>query len=399
MNHQSLLQLYSPYDTRFADPSYRFDLLEYARAESPIWRSDAHGGYWVVSSYTLVAQVLQDVATFRSGEGVTVPHNPQQPLMPPIDSDPPAHRAWRRLLNPYLSPSALVPRRPEMQQIARDLVGTFVDRDRFDIMADYAEPLSALILAQVILGVDDVEEIRDVQRNNHAISAGMDSESAQRAFVFLREHAQQLVNERTRHPRPDDIVSAIVGGPIDGKPISEQEAVSCLMILYLGGLDTVSDAIGSISYRLARDPTLIDRVRDQQWFRVQVDEFLRLDSPVSGLARTASRDTELGGQAIAKGDQVLVLYLSANRDEAAFCGADRLDFDRGRSNHVAFGLGPHRCVGSHLARIELDVAFSELLARVDVLHLANDDPIVWKTGLSFGPRSLPVRSERPAPSL
>jgi cytochrome P450 len=388
MDEKALLCQYSPYDKRFGDADYRFDLLRYARSECPIWHSDAHGGYWIVSNYALASQVLQDVETFRSGEGVTVPHNPAAPIMPPIDTDPPAHRAWRRLLNPYVSPTALAPRRAEMQEIARGLVDQFVAQGHCDIMADYSEPLSALILANVILGVDDADEVREVQRNNHDISAGMDSESGQKAFVALRQHVEKLVAERQRHPRDNDIVTGVLTGSIEKRPVSEEEAINCLMILYLGGLDTVSDAIGSISYRIALDPALVNLVRDAHWFQERLDEFLRLDSPVSNLARTASRDTDLGGEHIAKGDQVLVSYLSANRDESEFDASEDLDFDRARSRHLAFGLGPHRCVGSHLARIELEVAFEELFNRIDQPRLANQDPITWKTGLSYGPRSL-----------
>jgi cytochrome P450 len=379
---------FSPYDRRFEDKDLRLELLQYTRARCPVWHSDAHEGYWIVSNYALVAEVLQDFDTFRSGEGVTVPHNPAQPIMPPIDVDPPAHRAWRRLLNPYVSPAALAARRSETQAIARSLVDQFVARGEFDVMADYAEPLSAIVLAKVILGVENVDEIRQVQQNSHAISDGMDNERGQQAFIDLRAHVERLVAERRQHPRDDDIVTGVLAATIEGQPVTESEAVNCLMIVYLGGLDTTSNAIGSIAYRMALDPALVDQARDPLWFRQRLDEFLRLDSPVANLSRTAAHDTQLGGQTIAGGEKVLVSYLSANRDESEFAAADTLDFDRPRNRHVAFGLGPHRCVGSHLARFEIEIAFEELLGRIEDLHLPEQDPLIWKTGLNFGPRSL-----------
>lgn len=399
MDYDALLGQYSPYDRQFANLDVRFDLLRHARSECPLWRSDAHGGYWVASSYALVSEVLLDVDRFRSGEGVTVPHNPAQPIMPPIDSDPPAHRSWRRVLNPYLSPAALAPRRAETEAIARGLVEQFAERGRADIMRDFAEPMSVLVLARVVLGVDDIEELRALQQHSHAISEGLDNETGQEAFVALRRHVERLVEDRRDRPVADNIVTGVLNATIEGQPVTEEEAVNCLMILYLGGLDTTSNAIGNIAYRMALDPTLATRAREPQWFRESVDEFLRLDSPVPNLARTAARDTELGGQAIAGGDQVLVLYLSANRDESEFDSADRLDFDRVRNRHLAFGLGPHRCVGSHLARFELEIAFATLLDRVDNLRLdlGPDGVMAWKTGLNFGPRSLPLSFDsRPA---
>jgi cytochrome P450 len=385
-----MLQSYSPYDPRLSDLDFRFRLLETARRECPIHRSEEHGGYWHVSTYELVASVLQDYDTFRSGEGVTVPHNPAQPLMPPIDSDPPAHRDWRRVLNPHLSPQALAQQSEEMRSIARRLVAEFAERGCGEIMGDYAEPFSAIVLSNVVLGINDEDLVRAVQRNNHAIASGMDKPEGRDAFIALREHCQRLVRERRQHPRDDDIVTSVIHATIGGRPVSEEEAINCMMIVHLGGLDTVSDAIGSICYRLAVDPSLTERVRDEQVFRRAVDEFLRLDSPVATLARTASRDVEVGGQKVRAGEQVLLSYLSANRDEAEFPHPEELDFEREYNRHVAFGLGPHRCVGSHLARLELEVAFGELLSRVDHLRLDGDDAVLWKTGISFGPKSLRV---------
>jgi cytochrome P450 len=388
MEYQTSLENFSQYDERLTDPTFRYELLGYAREHCPVARSEQHGGYWVVTSYPLVAQVLQDTRTFLSGMGVTVPHNPAQPLMPPIDSDGAAHRDWRRLLNPYVSPSALELRRPEMERIANELMDDFVDRGSCEIMDEFAEPFAARVLADVILGVDDAEQVRAVQRSNHAISKSMDSVSAENAFSSLRAHVTELVRERKSHPREDDVVTGVVNASIQGEPVTEELAINCVMILFLGGLDTVTDAIGNICYRIAGDPALTSRVRDRLWFREQVDEFLRLDSPVSALSRTAAVDTDLAGSRIQKGEQVLVSYQSANRDESVFSKSGELDFERPTNRHLSFGLGPHRCVGSHLARLELDVAFSQLLSRIDELRLSTERGVKWKAGISFGPSAL-----------
>lgn len=387
-DYQASLERFNQYDPKMADLSFRYEMLAHARKYCPVVRSEEHGGHWVVTDYPEVTTVLKDTKTFLSGMGVTVPHNPAQPLMPPLDADGVAHRDWRRLLNPYLSPSALAARRPEMESIARELIAAFADRGRCEIMNEFAEPFTARVLADVILCVEDADQVLEIQKSNHAISRSMDSSLAEAAFRSLREHASALVRERTTDPRKADVVTGIAHGSIEGQPVSEELAINCVMVLFLGGLDTVTDAIGNICYRMAQDSSLPAHIRDRSWFTAQVDEFLRLDSPVSALGRTAACDTTLGGHGISKGEQVLVSYQSANRDETAFPDPDRLNFDRISNRHLAFGLGPHRCVGAHLARIELDVAFSELLSRMDDIGLSPDFDTTWKPGISFGPSAL-----------
>jgi cytochrome P450 len=349
-----------------------------------------------VTGYDEVVTALHDPATFSSAQGVRIPHSPARPLLPPIDSDAPAHRDWRRVLNTYFSPSGLEPHAETIRAIAADLASAVAEFGECDLMGDFAEPFSAYVTGRVLMGLDDDERIREIQASNHGIAQALDKTETELNWKRLKDHVEDLYDERKRQPRENDLVTAVIDAEVEGRKISRDEAVSCLMILHLGGLDTVTDAIGSIAVRLTEQPQLTELVADRSWLRRNVDEFLRLASPVDHEGRTVTADVELGGQQLHTGDKVMLVYVSANRDERAFTDALRLDFDRKINHHLAFGLGPHRCVGSHLARLELEVGFEELLARICNLRIQPGKTVTWKVGLSHGPKHVPLAYDRRA---
>lgn len=385
-----VLDEFSPFDERLTDPDHRQAVYAYARERCPVHRSQALDGYWVVSGYDEVVTALQDPTTFSSAQGVRIPHNPARPLMPPIDADGAVHRQWRRVLNPFLSPSTLAPHRATLRSIADELIDAFADRGACDLMPEFAEPYTAWVAGRLLLGVDDRDRLVQIQASNHGIAQAHDRSESEANWLRLRGFVEELVDDRLRSPRPDDLISSLIGAEIDGRRVDRSEAVRCVMILILGGLDTVSDAIGSAVVRVGRDTTLGDRVGDPRWMRGHLDEFLRVDSPVDHEGRTVTRDVELGGHLLRTGDRVMLLYGSANRDGRAFPDPDVLDLSRPVNRHVAFGLGPHRCVGSHLARLEIEVAFEALFTRLQNVRVAPGSVVTWKTGASFGPRTVPL---------
>jgi cytochrome P450 len=166
-------------------------------------------------------------------------------------------------------------------------------------------------------------------------------------------------------------------------------------VLFLGGLDTTRGAIGMIAHELAKDPALQERVRDPRWQRKDMDEFVRLASPVACLGRTVLADTELGGVALRQGEQILVRFDSANHDPDQFDDAESLRFDLNRPGNAAFGLGIHRCLGVHLARVQIAVAFEVLLERITHLRLADPDTDVhYIFGIARGPETLRLAFDR-----
>ena len=369
------------------DPSHSerlWEVLSYARTACPVLKTDADEGYYIITRYDDLRTVLEDPGTYSSVQaglrGVPLP-------MPPLTEDPPRHIEYRRALNKYLSRSFLGRYAADVRDTARTLLDDLVPRGRFDFMTDYAIPFTSRNLARVILDDSNAERIQRAI----AIATRISSEGDPQAFFDMAALAEEFLRDRAASgSQRDDVLSAIVNGTVEGRPLTLQEQVGATMIMFTGGLDTTKAALGNIAGHLAGDATLEQRLRDPEWIKADLDEFLRYESPITFMARTVTRDTELGGCPLKPGDRVAVHYASANRDESRFEHADRLDFDRRRNPHAAFGLGPHRCIGMHFARLQIEVAFGELLSRVTNLRIPQDAQVQTAVGIVLSPEHLPV---------
>jgi len=369
------------------DPSHSerlWEVLSYARTACPVLKTDADEGYYIITRYDDLRTVLEDPGTYSSVQaglrGVPLP-------MPPLTEDPPRHIEYRRALNKYLSRSFLGRYAADVRDTARTLLDNLVPRGRFDFMTDYAIPFTSRNLARVILDDSNAERIQRAI----AIATRISSEGDPQAFFDMAALAEEFLRDRADSgSQRDDVLSAIVNGTVEGRPLTLQEQVGATMIMFTGGLDTTKAALGNIASHLAGDATLEQRLRDPEWIKADLDEFLRYESPITFMARTVTRDTELGGCPLKPGDRVAVHYASANRDESRFEHADRLDFGRQRNPHAAFGLGPHRCIGMHFARLQIEVAFGELLSRVTNLRIPQDAQVQTAVGIVLSPEHLPV---------
>ena len=397
------LDIYNPDVSAVLDAT-----LEHARTHCPVSRSDANGGYHLVSRYADVTAVLGDDARFSSKGGKSLPSR-QVLDMPPLDSDPPEHRGYRRLLNPFFSRRGLEKHEPAIREIARGLIGGFIGSGRFEVVEDFASPLTAATLCQVILNLDDDELMATARRRVEAIGEG----NAAQAWVELTEFLTRLIRERKpagdgicprgdnppsaprrEQAREGNVLDAILSGSVDGTPLTDEQKLGIIIVLFLGGLDTTRAQIACIAHHLAVHPGLEQRLRNPAWVRADLDEFLRHDSVVTALARKVTAATELGSVALGAEDRLLVHYYSANHDAEQFERPDELIFDRGRNPHVAFGLGIHRCLGSNLARLQIQVAFDELLAQVTNLRVAPGERIRLSAGVTRMPVSLPLVFDR-----
>ena len=369
------------------DPSHSerlWEVLSYARMACPVLKTDADEGYYIITRYDDLRTVLEDPGTYSSVQaglrGVPLP-------MPPLTEDPPRHIEYRRALNKYLSRSFLGRYAADVRDTARTLLDDLVPRGRFDFMTDYAIPFTSRNLARVILDDSNAERIQRAI----AIATRISSEGDPQAFFDMAALAEEFLRDRAASgSQRDDVLSAIVNGTVEGRPLTLQEQVGATMIMFTGGLDTTKAALGNIAPHLAGDAAIEQRLRDPEWIKADLDEFLRYESPITFMARTVTRDTELGGCPLKPGDRVAVHYASANRDESRFEHADRLDFGRQRNPHAAFGLGPHRCIGMHFARLQIEVAFGELLSRVTNLRIPQDAQVQTAVGIVLSPEHLPV---------
>jgi cytochrome P450 len=362
--------------TSAAHERSKWEIFGYAREACPVARTEEGGGFWLVTRYEDVRQVLEDWETFSSTES---PITPSAVSLCPITDDPPVQTAARQLLNPLFSRGAVTAYEPVMRKAARALIGNWIGRGSVELLTEFAGPYVASVITAAIFpdfGPEDLARASDL-----ALRSSEDP-SPQVFIDLFGLCVEYLAAARERGVTADGVVYRLLNGTFDGAPVPEDKQLGVLGILMLGGLETTRAAIGSIAYRLATTPGTEDRLRDPAWVRRDLDEFLRLDSPVSCMARVATRDVELNGVRIKAGERVQVRYDSANRDESRFRAADTLLFDEPRGGHAAFGLGVHRCIGSNLARLQIEIAFDELLSQIGNLRLAPGAQITWLPGNS-----------------
>jgi cytochrome P450 len=361
-----------------------WEVLGYARTSCPVLRTDADDGYYIVTSYDDVRAVAENPLTYSSAE----PGLRGTPIrMPPVTEDPPTHADYRRQLNPYLSRTALARFEPIMRERAEAMVAELAARGPFEFMHDFAIPFTAGNLARVVLDDDNEDRV-----NRAAVTvARISSEGTVEAFTDTAAIAEEFLRARAARPTgTDDVLSAIVNGTVEGRPLTLEEQVGVVVVLFLGGLDTTKATLGNIVRHLIEDPSVEPRIRDPRWIRADLDEFLRYETPVTFQARTVTADTVLNGCPLKAGDRIALHFASANRDPARFDDPDVLDFDREQNPHAAFGLGIHRCIGLHFARMQIEIAFGALLRRITNLRVAAGEQVEMANGVVLTPERLPI---------
>jgi cytochrome P450 len=373
------LDLFDPEHSRRS-----LEVLAYARDHCTLLRTEADAGYYIAARYEDVRAMTAAPNVFSSIEaglrGTPVP-------LPPLTVDPPEHTEYRHQLNPYLSRGFLQRYEGDIRDIAVELLEKVVGSGRMEFMSDFAVPLTAQALAKVILDDDDQDRIARGAEATRRIAV----DNSPEAFFEMAKVAEELLRARAEGGSGrDDVLSAIARTTIGGRPITMQEQVGFTSVLMSGGLDTTKGAMGNIVLRMVANPAIEPRLRDPDWIKRDLDEFLRLDSPVQFMARTVTTEATLGGCPLQPGDRIAIHFASANRDQRQFEKPDELVLDRAANRHVAFGLGPHRCIGMHFARLQLSVAFRELLNRATNFRIPEGEQAPISTGVVLAPERLPL---------
>lgn len=348
-----------------------------ARRSCPVFWSEAHGGYWAVASYEAVTQVSRDWETFSSAKlwdpqtgqhagGNVVPSFPG-PAFIPVETDPPLWEKYRRILNPHFAPAAAEKHRPAAQKMAVALVDRIIEKGAFDIVLDFSNPLPALVTLQMLGVPFDKSNWERWAVPFHQLAYARDlPEFAQclKDLDWIRGQFERQAEENRRNPKPG-LFSTLCNLEWEGERLTSRELVDIGMMVLVGGVGTTTALFSnSMVYldrnrearrRLIEDPSLLTMARE---------EFVRYFTPVHGQARRVTRPAEVCGQQMRPGEQVLVAYSSANRDETVFPRADEIAIDRVPNKHVGFGSGIHRCLGSFLARIFFDTMFVEMIKRM-----------------------------------
>ncbi|AYF73896.1 cytochrome P450 [Nocardia yunnanensis] len=362
--------------------------LTWARGACPVAHTGFGEGMYVVTRYEDLVTVAAHPEIFSS----TMPGLLSVPVaLPPIDVDPPLHHDFRAFLDPAFSKSALQRYAPVLRQLADELVDGFAERGEVEFVGEFAIPFTAGALAKVVLDDDDPERLARAVDAVTQVSVQNTPES----FAAVAALAAELMAEREASPRQDLLQSIVDATVADGRPLTMEERLGVVTVLLLGGLDTTRGALAYIAEYLTELPDLEARLRQPDWAAHDLDELLRHTSTVSVMGRVVVEDNDLLGVPLHKGDRLAVHWRSGNRDTARFTDPARLDFDRTRNPHLAFGVGIHRCVGRHFARMQLDIAVTALLSRLTAFRVAPGAEIRRSVGISVGaPRELRLRFDR-----
>ena len=347
------------------------------RSRCPVARNEKYGGFWYVSSYDAVERVARDGDTFahkyepNSSDGVNyqgemgVPRPEGQPPLGIGEVDGPYHLALRRALTPFFSSGAVEKMRPFMEQSVHWFLDQRIIDGRMDLVLDYASPVPAILTMRLMgLPYDNWQLYANLF---HSVMDATDADAYNKAIAEVPAMIDGLLKfAATRRADPgDDLTSFLVQFEFDGKPLDDNQLIDILWNLIGGGVDTTTSLTALSLLHLGTHPDLRQQLIDQPaLYRTAADEFLRYCSVNKTLSRTVSRDTVLVGQQLRRNDQVLISWLSANHDEREFDRADEVLLDRSPNRHVAFGLGPHRCIGAPLARVMFEVMVKAVLQRM-----------------------------------
>ena len=318
-------------------------------------------GMTIVGGDADVRHVLSHPDVFSSGfDAVRI--GQVRPLIP-LQIDPPQHRNYRKLLDPIFAPRQIVHLEERTRALVRDLIAAVADQGGCNFHTAVAEPLPTTVFLQLLgLPVSRAREFLDLK--DGIIRPPVTDEAERQAYmsdVGTRIYAvlQEAIDERVEE-RGDDFLSMFLDAEVDGERLTNDDVLDIGYLFFLAGLDTVTASLDCMLSYLARHPDQRRRlVDDPAVIPHAVEEMLRWETPVQGVVRVATEDTEIAGCPVPQGRIVSVMLGSANTDERAWVDVDSVDFDRDENRHIAFGGGAHRCLGSHLARMELRVALEE----------------------------------------
>ena len=389
---------FNPMDPAFVeDPYPTYHVL---RSQDPVHHSPL--GFWVLTRYADVIAMLRDprlikepIAAFVAARfGMAVPFGLGLSM---LDRDPPDHTRLRGLVSKAFTPKALESLRPRIQQIVDGLVDQVESRGEMDLVEEFAYPLPVIVICEMLgVPVKDHERFKhwglDIARGLDAIMLPPDSEVGKRSMIgrkALAEYFRELIAERRAAPR-GDMLSALIAAEEAGDKLDEDELLATCILLLVAGHETTVNLIGNGTLALLRHPAQLARLRAEPGLADRaVEEFLRYDPPVQFTARIALQDTKVGEVDAPTGSNAILLFGAANRDPEVCEEPDTLDIGREPSRHLAFGHGPHFCLGAPLARLEGRIIF-QALARLDVLEAAGE-PTYNDNIILRGMRELPVR--------
>jgi cytochrome P450 len=378
-----------------ADPASRIERM--VREAPPVFWTPRAGGAWVIQGYEELFNAYRDTEVFTSTMAspeqlaammaMLPPNLPRVPQPKPIGLDPPEHTKFRGPLQKTFSPKAALALRDDIRKLANDLIDAIADQGRCDFMPAVAEQLPVQVFIKMFgLPLDRHQEYRALAKE-HLSGITTDYTAMTRKSFRIIDVMRPTIIERREHPK-DDILSLLWQTTVDGKPTTLEDMEDYAVLLFIAGLDTVVNGMGLTMKHLATDPVLQEHLRNNpKTIPEAVEEMLRRYTFTVPVRRVA-RDVVYEGAPMKEGERVLMYDPAADVDPKKFKNPGTYDVDREEKTHIAFGAGPHRCLGAHLARIEMQIIVEVALSRLRNIRLDPQHPPRYHGGHVIGPDTL-----------
>jgi cytochrome P450 len=380
---------YSPHERRpIGEWAAFFDQL---RADAPVVRNTFADGYYVLTRYEDILGAYQDPQTFSTDAVTVLEPDPSYRWIPHMVGGD-EHRQWRRQLGPDFSPKTIGQLDERIRGWAVELIGSLAERGECDVITDFSFYYpTTIFLGLMGLPPEDLPQFMEWESSilhSHGSTPQEIEDNRMAGMAAVFDYFRSVIASRRTNPG-DDLISHAIGFELDGRPVTDDEVTSYCFFMFMAGLDTVAAALGYALYHFATHPDDRRRiVADPSLIPTAIEEILRVYA-FTVPARKVTKDIEVGGCPIAAGSMVQLPIRAATRDSRAFAGGADVLIDRKPNNHIAFGAGPHRCLGSHLARHELVIALEEWHKRIPDYRLA-DGAAIFEVGRSSGPDSVPL---------
>ena len=402
----------------FSDPNVQrcpFPQYETIRAQGPVY-CDPGNGWYIVTSYELVREILNDPQTYSSVTGqLLVQESPHQatidavfaeegylPINVLVVSDPPEHNFYRSLVDKTFTPSRVRQMEDYLSGVVDEMIDAVIDNGQVEFYGQIANMIPMAVIAdQIGVPRDDIEKFKLWSRavlDQAGLANSLERQlEITRAIAELQRYIAARAEEYLVTPR-ECMLNDLVHADINGRKVTMRELVAIVLQLLVAGNDTTTSVMSSCIYRIVREPGLEDRLRaNPAEIPTFVEEVLRMEAPVQGLWRRVTRDIELAGVKIPAGSLLLPKFGAANRDPTKFACPGQFDMDRkGVRNHLTFGAGIHHCIGNQLARGELRVAINKLLTRLKNFRLTyGEDGVEFIAHIfNYGPHKLHISFDR-----
>jgi len=375
-------------------PEYRdhsVEILSHMQAKCPFVHSPRYGGFWVATKPDTILEVAKNVDVFSNYPAEVIPAL-EPTMMIPLNSDTPELYDYRAILNPLFSPAKVAAKAAEVRALAHELIDKIVARGEGDLVNDFALPLTGMTTLR-LLGIDANDWPHYAYPTHELVYSGKPMEERLAMMAVMLERMKAEIRKQKTQPTPGSVIEYLHTVDMAGRKLRLDEIDSIVLILIGGGFDTTQALVGMTAVYLGRHPDRRQELIDHpELLDGALEEFLRLFPPTQGNSRRAKKDIVVGGRLIKAEEQVFMSWAAANRDPEEFPDPHKVDFRRENNKNYTFGVGPHRCLGSHFARLEARACLEALLQKAPNYRLVESGVEFAKdVGTVAGFKTIPIK--------